>query len=587
MIRRPPRSTRSEFYSPTIKNMLYLGQISIWEEVVQPIGKLCCTIGNSGDLEAETVGLLLEAGIDYSDHPPAVEKELPKLPWTIPQSELTKRRDYTDQCIFTIDPADARDLDDAVAGEFIGTAEDGVTKLYKVSVHIADVSYFVRENSVLDGIASERATSTYLVDRVIPMLPGVLCETVCSLNPGEKRLAFSIEWILDENGNIIDEWIGRSIIQSCTKLSYDHAQALIDETTAVFPMIVSPFQLNDIRQSVKILHQLAVKLREKRYHNGALKIDLPRLSFSMDWQTRTPIGFHIYKMRESNQLIEEFMLLANTRVAEKIFSTFPEIAVLRCHPPPQPRLLKGVADTLEKLGIHIDISDSGSIQKSLWQYILQDGDFHSVGRNLVLCNLIAKPMKCAMYICSGFEQSRDAFRHYALSVPLYTHFTSPIRRYPDILVHRLLSAALEKKDMKHWEPVVLKKLLGNCNDKKLAAKSVGELHSELHLSALLKRSGPLEVKSVVVGVLDHAVDVILLHIGITRRVYLDRLPLRELNHEILGGVGTLVLEWDLKDPVNPPIRQLITLFTVLDVILVPDENELRFDVVLQSPLLSR
>jgi len=563
-------------------NMLYLAQIDEWIDIQFPLGSLCYSVGISGNLEAETLALLLEHGVDYQPFPPSVLDNLPKLPWTIPAEEISKRRDYRDHCIFTIDPSDARDLDDAVCARFLKTDEDG-SKLYKVSVHIADVSFFIKENTALDEMASERATSTYLVDRVIPMLPSVLCEHVCSLNPGEDRLAFSVEWVINDSGEILEEWFGRSIIQSCVKLSYDHAQGVIEGREAAnWPEIKGRHTLEDIQKSVRVLQELASHLREKRFQQGALRIDLPRLAFNMDWKTRTPIGFRVYELKESNRLIEEFMLLANTRVAQKIYSVFPDIAVLRSHPPPNLLKLKQLSENLETLGIHLDVSSSKSLQESLLRYGQASSDPISLGRNLVISNLLAKPMQRAIYICSGIVKKGELFRHYALSVPFYTHFTSPIRRYPDVLVHRLLQVALEKESMNHWNPKGVAKLLDNCNARKIAAKTLQESHSELHLSALIRKSGSIEVKGIVLAVLDHAVDVVVLYMGIIRRLYLEKLA-AELSFDKDKGVGELTLNWN-QDKGCVPVRQCISLFSILEILLVPHEKEeLQFNLVLQRP----
>jgi len=563
-------------------NMLYLAKIEEWIDVQHPLGSLCYMVGESGNLEAETLALLLEHGVDYQPFPGSVLENLPSLPWSIPADELAKRRDFRNQCIFTIDPSDARDLDDAVSGRFLKVGEDG-SKLYKVSVHIADVSFFIQENSALDEMASERATSTYLVDRVIPMLPSVLCEHVCSLNPGEDRLAFSVEWTINDQGEILEEWFGRSVIRSCVKLSYDHAQGVIEGRDDVqWPTIKGAHSLSDIKETVGVLQELATHLRQKRVRDGALRIDLPRLAFNMDWKTRTPIGFRVYELKDSNRLIEEFMLLANTRVAQKIYNAFPEIAVLRSHPPPNILKLKQLSENLETLGIHLDVTSSKTLQESLLLYGQAGTDPISLGRSLVISNLLAKPMQRAIYISSGVVKKGELFRHYALSVPFYTHFTSPIRRYPDVMVHRLLHAALEKESMNHWNAKGVAKLMDNCNARKIAAKTLQESHSELHLSALIRKSGSIEAKAIVLGVLDHAVDVVILYMGVIRRLYLEKLP-GELTYNKDKGMGELTLIWN-EDKGCAPLRQSITLFSILEILLVPHEKEeLQFNLVLQRP----
>lgn len=562
-------------------NMLYLAKIEEWVDVQHPLGSMCYTVGTSGDLESETLALLLEHGVDYQPFPGPVLENLPRLPWSIPADELARRRDFRNHCIFTIDPSDARDLDDAVCGRLLKINEDG-SELYQMSVHIADVSFFIEEDSALDRMAADRATSTYLVDRVIPMLPSVLCEHVCSLNPGEDRLAFSVEWIINDQGEILEEWFGRSVIRSCVKLSYDHAQGVIEGRDDIqWPAIEGTYTQSDIKETIRVLQRLASHLRGRRVREGALRIDLPRLAFNMDWKTRTPIGFRVYELKESNRLIEEFMLLANTRVARKIYNVFPDIAVLRSHPPPNILKLKQLSESLETLGIHLDASSSKTLQESLLRYGQAGTDPISLGRNLVISNLLAKPMQRAIYICSGVVKKEELFRHYALSVPFYTHFTSPIRRYPDVMVHRLLQSALQKESMNHWNPKGVAKLMDNCNARKIAAKTLQESHSELHLSALIRKSGSIEVKGIVLAVLDHAVDVVILYMGVIRRLYLEKLPADLTFNK--HGVGELTLVWN-EDKGCRPLRQSITLFSILEILLVPHEKEeLQFNLVLQRP----
>ncbi|KAK3104881.1 hypothetical protein FSP39_012289, partial [Pinctada imbricata] len=363
------------------------------------------------------------------------------LPWTIPREEYNNRKDFRNQCVFTIDPSTARDLDDALSIEIL---EDD---LFEVGVHIADVSYFLQENTELDKVASNRATSVYLEQEVIPMLPRILCEELCSLNPDQDRLTFSVTWKMNSAGEIFEKWFGRSIIKSCTKLSYDHAQGFIEDpdkdwNTDELPPISEGFTVDDIKKRVLGLNKIAVNLRKGRFDNGALRLDQVKLQFSLDKETMMPNKYEVYEERDSNRLVEEFMLLANMDVADRIYKTFPEKAVLRRHPPPQARMADELSDRCEKLGVPIDISSAGALQRSLWLYLGED-DF-SKARMQVLVSMCVNPMQKAKYFCTGSIDDEELFRHYALNVPLYTHFTSPIRRYADVIVHRLLAAALGK-----------------------------------------------------------------------------------------------------------------------------------------------
>nr|KAF6494549.1 DIS3 like 3'-5' exoribonuclease 2 [Rousettus aegyptiacus] len=249
-------------------------------------------------------------------------------------------------CVFTIDPSTARDLDDALSCKPLA---DG--NAYEVGVHIADVSYFVPEESDLDKVAAERATSVYLVQKVVPMLPRPLCEELCSLNPMTDKLTFSVIWTLTPEGKL-------------------------------------------------------------------------KLAFTLDHETGLPQGCHIYEYQDSNKLVEEFMLLANMAVAHKIYRAFPERAVLRRHPPPQTKMLSDLQEFCDQMGLPMDFSSAGALNKSLTK--LFGNDEYSLARKEVLTNMCSRPMQMAQYFCSGVLQDQEQFRHYALNVPLYTHFTSPI-----------------------------------------------------------------------------------------------------------------------------------------------------------------
>ena len=405
----------------------------------------------SSDIVNCTTGILLENEIKTDDFTQSVNDCLPTVPFFISPHEIASRKDFRNKCIFTIDPLTARDLDDAVSIEKLDDSR------YKVGVHIADVSYFVQELTALDKEAQERATSVYLVQQVVPMLPRPLCENLCSLNPGTDRLAFSVEWILTQNGDILEEWFGKSVINSAVKLAYEHAQDMLESPHRTWkaeelPEIRPPWTSNIISDKVNMLQSIAVHLRQKREASGALRLDQPKLCFRLDRESGLPQGFKMYEHRHSNRLIEEFMLLANTSVAKKLHQHFPKLAVLRNHLPPKKNMMEQLVKMLEKYNIRVDPSSSKMLQQSLSHYKphttvrndKSEASRREHSRYQVLMNLCSKPMQNAKYFCSGWYKRKgedddelfDYHHHYALNVPLYTHFTSPIRRYPDILVHR-------------------------------------------------------------------------------------------------------------------------------------------------------
>lgn len=476
-------------------------------------GVLERSLGEAGEIEPETDGILSINDIDSSPFTEKVLNCLPKeLPWKIPQEEIKSRRDFRDICVFTIDPATARDLDDAL---HCIKLDDGC---FEVGVHIADVSFFVKEGTSLDKVACSRATSTYMVQKVIPMLPRMLCEELCSLNPNEDRLTFSVVWKMDHNGNILDEWMGKGIIRSRGKLSYKHAQEIIDNPEKVWrneehPSLECVATIASIVEPVCYLQNIAEKLRCRRFENGTLRLDKAKISFDLDGETGLPVGWHRYVQRESNKLIEEYMLLANMAVAHRIYKAFPDRAILRCHPKPDARQLEEIHTLCNSLGICFSSESSKEIQETLNTFPPNSPE------HLVLSHLSMKPMKAAKYFCASEDGGPEKFLHYALSVTLYTHFTSPIRRYPDIIVHRLLAACLEVEPAPQFTSEELDAIAGHCNDKKLAAKKAGEASVELYLGAFVRECGPLTEDGIIVDVMHESVDVLVADFGVIKRVY--------------------------------------------------------------------
>ncbi|CAL1301213.1 unnamed protein product [Larinioides sclopetarius] len=563
-------------------NVLFLAEIADWSETSTfARGKLIKCLGNSGDVEVETEGILVENAVDFSDFPNEVLDCLPQEPdWHVPDREVKSRRDFRKECVFTIDPATARDMDDAVSC----TALDNGN--YEVGVHIADVTYFVEEGSKLDLFAKERSTSVYLVQRVIPMLPRLLCDNLCSLNPGQDRLTFSVVWEMTPKGDICKQWIGRSVINSCSKLSYEHAQSMLENperkewNPSAFPPVYGDFTLNDIATRVYQLHLLAVQLREKRFYNGALRLDQVKLQFTLDAESGLPSGFNVFVHKDSNKLIEEFMLLANMSVAKHIYEAFPTLSLLRRHPAPQPKMMADIVSMCETMGVILDPSSSGALQSSIAQY--KGDDYLSRAQTELLMHLISKPMNCALYFCTGVLEEPSMFHHYALNVPLYTHFTSPIRRYPDILVHRLLGASLRYNRPPGMAPEEMEKCAAHCNDKKYNAKKVSDQSAEIFLSAFIRKMGCVHAKAMVLGVMDHSFDCLILDMGIIKRAYCDKLPLLKKEFKRTHGVNQLNLFW--KDPsLKTGLEQVIVMFALVDVTLATDKDYLQIRVTLRKP----
>ncbi|KAM4772317.1 DIS3-like exonuclease 2 isoform 2-T2 [Rhinophrynus dorsalis] len=566
----------------TYVSTLFICSITAWREDSNfAEGKLMKSLGQAGEIEPETEGILTEYGVDFSDFSSEVLQCLPQnLPWTIPQEEFQKRKDLRKECIFTIDPATARDLDDALSCKQL---PDGN---FEVGVHIADVSYFVHEGSALDLMASERATSVYLVQKVIPMLPRLLCEELCSLNPMTDRLTFSVIWKITPEGKILDEWFGRSIICSCVKLSYDHAQNMIDHpekqiSSQELPPVSPQHTIKEIHQAVLNLHLIAKNLRKQRFDDGALRLDQLKLAFTLDKESGMPQGCYIYQYRDSNKLVEEFMLLANMAVAHHIYQRFPGEALLRRHPPPQTKMLNDLIEFCDQLGLNLDFTSSGSLHKSLNEQF--GTDEYSSSRKEVLTNMCSRPMQMAVYFCSGALKDESLFRHYALSVPLYTHFTSPIRRFADIIVHRLLAASLGCGPSLKLPQNAIQVQAEHCNDRKTASKRVQELSAELFFSVFVKECGPLESEAMVMGVLTEAFDVLVLRFGVQKRIYCNSLPLVNSLYQQIGKKPELTLLWEPEREGEEPVRQVIGIFTLLEVVLKSDNVPLKYTAVLKRP----
>ncbi|OBS82595.1 hypothetical protein A6R68_23419 [Neotoma lepida] len=297
----------------------------------------------------------------------------------------------------------------------------------------------------------------------------------------------------------------------------------------------------------------------------------------------------------TGRLVEEFMLLANMAVAHKIFRTFPEQALLRRHPPPQTKMLSDLVEFCEQMGLPMDVSSAGALnvsacgQKSLTKTF--GDDKYSLARKEVLTNMYSRPMQMALYFCSGMLQDQAQFRHYALNVPLYTHFTSPIRRFADVIVHRLLAAALATRitlspgysEQPDVEPDTLQKQADHCNDRRMASKRVQELSIGLFFAVLVKESGPLESEAMVMGVLNQAFDVLVLRFGVQKRIYCNALALRSYHFEKVGKKPELTLLWEAEDREEEPTRQVITIFSLVDVVLQAEATALKYSAILKRP----
>jgi ribonuclease R len=381
-----------------------------------PFGEVIRVLGIPGENNVEMQSILLE--YEYPlEFPKDVEKEASKISDKISASEINSRRDFRDIFTITIDPRDAKDFDDAISYRRLPNGN------HEVGVHIADVSYYVKPGSAIDREAQQRGTSVYLVDRTIPMLPEKLCNMVCSLRPDEEKLTFSAVFEMNDKADILNHWIGKTVIKSNRRFAYEEVQAMIEGGEG------------DFKDELMILNDLATKLREKRMAQGSINFHSEEVKFVLD-ENMHPIDTYVKVQKEANMLIEDFMLLANRTVAESIGKKDSKYQgytfVYRVHDEPNPEKLYNFIALVSKLGYSMNISTREKLVKSynaLFEAVEGKGE-----RNLVE-SVALRTMAKAQY-------STVNIGHYGLAFPFYTHFTSPIRRYPDLMVHRLIERYL-------------------------------------------------------------------------------------------------------------------------------------------------
>ncbi|KAH8851850.1 DIS3-like exonuclease 2 [Schistosoma japonicum] len=580
----------------------YVCQITNWNEKSKyPFGVIEENLGNLDELERATKSILIDYGIKDDQFTQEDLQGLPINPndFKIPETEYKRRRDFRSQCVITIDPENAKDFDDAL---HITRLDNG---LYEVGIHVADVSYFVHPNSPLDKRAADRTTSVYLVQRVIPMLPPILSQHLCSLVPNEDRLAFSILLTVKEHGEIVDEWFGRSVIRSRCRLTYDEAWCIIQMTQSnsqienksslldVLPKPEAPFTFHDLQSCLSSLHKIAKNLRSRRIENGAISLEKVELNFNFpkapssltseeseqaiekcaDKESGTtiwPQGFSVKIRNPAHYLIEEWMLIANQAVARFLFGSFIRYlkgmeslktdtgndhqmswfgALLRNHPKPNEKRFDQLIEIAKTNNIDLDISNSASLSCSIKKlvetivnkesynesfllnltcslsymtyirlsvalYFNLDSMYNILHQRCIEGNLLGNisydshHLRMLSFDPQSMTNQKDKTIlnytwHYGLNVPLYTHFTSPIRRYADLIVHRQMARILGCDDSLHPE---LEKLFGNninsmlsdpeisemdlvatwCNDRRLKARRAGEASQRLFLTACIR-----------------------------------------------------------------------------------------------------
>ena len=411
------------------------------ENSKNPFGKITTVLGKPGDHNTEMHSILLEYDLPY-EFEPEVEKEAEVLPIEITKEEIAKRRDMRGDLTFTIDPKDAKDFDDALS---FTKLENGN---FEIGIHIADVSHYLQPDTILDDEAYARATSVYLVDRVVPMLPEMLSNGVCSLRPNEEKLTFSAVFEINEKAQIVGEWFGRTVTYSDQRFAYEEAQSIIENVQLsedVQPYTMpADISITDASYEVKAevveatlkLDELAKILRKKRMKQGAISFDRVEVKFNLDADAN-PVGVFFKTSQDANKLIEEFMLLANRKVAEFIGShkgrPSNKTFIYRVHDEPNDEKLASLQNIISKFGYKINTDTKESTSATLNQLL---SDVQGKAESNMIETLAIRTMSKAVYTTQNIG-------HYGLAFDYYSHFTSPIRRYPDVMTHRLLQHYLD------------------------------------------------------------------------------------------------------------------------------------------------
>jgi ribonuclease R len=412
-----------------------------WSDPKQlPTAEVLRILGKKGDNDVEMEAIVLGKGFEFN-YPPEVEAEAHDISLKIAEEEIAKRRDMRKVPTFTIDPYDAKDFDDAISFQKLS---DGT---YEIGVHIADVSHYVREGSALDAEAAKRGCSIYLVDRTIPMLPEVLSNDVCSLNPHEDKLSFSAVFIMDDKGQVKSRWFGKTVMNSIHRFTYETAQAAIDNVPENVVKYSNSIQKAEsaesglkYRETLVTLNNIAKILQKEKFSHGAIEFEQEEIKFKLDEKGK-PIGVYRKERLDTHKLVEEYMLLANREVAKYIFDAIKNKgtrdtgSIYRIHDVPDKEKIMNLATFVKALGYTLNTKD-GAVTAHDLNHLLEQ--IENTPHESLVRTAVIRSMQKAIY-------STKNIGHFGLAFPFYTHFTSPIRRYPDLLVHRVLSKHLNNE----------------------------------------------------------------------------------------------------------------------------------------------
>ena len=410
-------------------------EFSKWEKEF-PEGKIIKIIGEKGIVENEIHAILEEYELPY-EFSEELNKEATKLEKLQCDSEIKKRKDLRNITTITIDPEDAKDFDDAIS------VNKKDNNLIEIGIHIADVSFFLRKNTLLDNEAFKRATSVYLVDRVVPMLPESLSNKLCSLRPNEEKLTFSAIFTFDENYKIIKEWFGKTVINSNKRLTYEEAQYVISNKSNIIPKEISLSKKeeileNEIKNAIETLNKIANNLRNKRSQEGSITFNKKEVKFILN-KEKEPINTILKESLDANKLVEEFMLLANRKVAEVFDKNKKAKGIYRIHDYPDDQKIATLERVVKNLGYNQQLKHANNIHKEINDLLKK---VQNTPEQNLIDTLVIRSMSKAKY-------SSNNIGHFGLAFKKYTHFTSPIRRYPDVIVHRILENILLKQSVEH------------------------------------------------------------------------------------------------------------------------------------------
>ena len=409
-----------------------LVEIKEWKKFSDsPSGIIRKVLGKPGEHNTEIHSILADHGLPI-DFEKNVLEYANNIDTSIKKDEIKKRKDFRKTLTFTIDPIDAKDFDDAISVKKLEKNK------YQIGVHIADVSHYLIEDTILDNEAYQRGTSVYLVDRVVPMLPEILSNKACSLRPNEDKYTFSAVFTFQDN-IIVDQWFGKTVINSDHRFSYQEVQEVIENKNIIISKEVSlknkEYKIEEnVKQAILLLNKLASVLRIKRMNSGAISFDKKEVKFYLD-KNKNPTGVYVKESKESNKLVEEFMLLANKKVSEFVAKTIKmKPFIYRVHDLPDEKKIKNLKETAKALGYNLDVSSKNKLSESLNNLLEK---VKGTKNQSLIESLAIRSMSKAEYTTNNIG-------HYGLSFNYYSHFTSPIRRYPDVIVHRLLNSYLKK-----------------------------------------------------------------------------------------------------------------------------------------------